>query len=102
MTINNEFFKRTQENMKKIRAENNALTKKVYRIDEKEKKENKTNKTNSDVNSNVIRVDFSKGSQKQLTSSKEVSIDIEERYKRIGESIQRINSLMRELEEKNK
>lgn len=102
MTINDEFFKKTQENLRRIKAQNNNKTMKSYNIDGKAEAEElvsaQPQKTQQE--DNVIVVDF-RNKKSLNTSSKEV-LSIEERYKRIGDSIDRINALMMKLEEQNK
>lgn len=103
MTINDEFFKKTQENLRRIKAQNNQKTMKSYNIDGKAEAEElvsaQPQKTQQE--DNVIVVDFRNKKSLNTSSTKEV-LSVEERYKRIGDSIDRINALMKRLEEQNK
>lgn len=103
MTINDEFFKKTQENLRRIKAQNNNKTMKSYNIDGKAEAEElvsaQPQKTQQE--DNVIVVDFRNKKSLNTSSTKEV-LSVEERYKRIGDSIDRINALMKRLEEQNK
>jgi lipopolysaccharide export LptBFGC system permease protein LptF len=94
MTINDEFFKKTQENLRRIKAQNNQKTMKNYGIDGKsEAEELPSTQPQTTQEDNVIVVDFR--NKKSLVSE-------EERLKRIKQSIQNINALMKELNERNK
>lgn len=104
MTINDEFFKKTQENLRRIKAQNNNKTMKSYNIDGKAEAEElvsaQPQKTQQEDNVIVV-VDFRNKKSLNTSSTKEV-LSVEERYKRIGDSIDRINALMKRLEEQNK
>jgi len=98
MIINDEFFKKTQENLRRIRVQNNKKTMKNYGIDEKSEAEELPS-THQLEEDNVIVVDFK--NKKGLNAPK-VEVSEEERFKRIRQSIQNINALMDELKERNK
>jgi hypothetical protein len=101
MTINDEFFKKTQENLRRIKAQNNKKTLKNYNIDGKAEAEELPS-TQPQVQQqpqqqvqqqdNVIVVDFQKKSKYNQEEA-----NLEARYNKIAKSIQRINKLMQEL-----
>lgn len=100
MTINDAFFKKTQENLRRIKAQNNQKTMKNYNIDGKSEAEElpstQPQVEQQDVN-NVITVDFQKKSKYN-----EHEANLEARYDKIAKSIQRINKLMEELNQQDK
>lgn len=101
MTINDEFFKKTQENLRRIKAENNKTTFKNYRIDGKAEEAEELPSTQplpQKTTNNVVNLsDFRKNKEKDVPK---VNISLEERQKRIAESVKRINDLMDELHKK--
>jgi|GEM_PF-4004847 len=112
MTINDEFFKKTQENLKRIKAQNNQKTMKSYNIETKsaslEAEENNED-THDEQDAPVISLaDFRR---KKLTTVQNKVVPAEEsrysqettedRLQRIKDSIQRINNLMSELNSVN-
>ena len=108
MTINDEFFKKTQENLRRIKAQDNQYTLKKYNIKEGEAEELpstqpvKTEPT--ETQDNVVSLDAFRN-KKQVASqpkSTKVEISTEERMKRVAESVQRINDLMSQLEKNNR
>jgi lipopolysaccharide export LptBFGC system permease protein LptF len=102
MTINDEFFKKTQENLRRIKAQNNQKTMKNYGIDGKsEAEELPSTQPQTTQEGNVIVVDF-KNRKGLNTSAPKAVVSEEERLKRIKQSIQNINNLMSELRERNK
>jgi hypothetical protein len=106
MTINDEFFKKTQENLRRIKAQNNQKTLKSYNIDGKAEAEELSVQEESTITSsdNVVSLDAFKR-KKQVASqpkSTKVELSTEERMKRVGESIKRINDLMEQLEKNNR
>lgn len=101
MTINDEFFKKTQENLRRIKAQNNQKTMKNYNIDGKAEELSSTQPQKSQQEENVIVVDFR--NKKSLNApAPKAEVSEEERLKRIKQSIQNINALMDELRERNK
>jgi hypothetical protein len=96
MTINDEFFKKNQENLRRIKAQNNDKTMKSYNIDGKAEAQKLEPAVQEQEDNNVIVVDFRR---KSLTPPPPPTLSVEERYKRIGESIDRINALMKQLEQ---
>ena len=109
MTINNDFYKRTQENLRKIKAQNNKSTLKNYNIDGKVEdllsvQVDSTEEPVITSSDNVVSLDAFKR-KKQVASqpkSTKVELSTEERMKRVGESIKRINDLMEQLEKNNR
>ena len=103
MTINDEFFKKTQENLRRIKAQNNSKTMKNYNIDGKAEAEElpSTQPQKTQQEDNVIVVDF-RNKKSLNTPAPIVHVSEEERLKRIKQSIQNINALMDELRERNK
>lgn len=106
MTINDEFFKKTQENLKKIKAQNNQKTFKSYNIDGKAEAEelpstqpSKPEPTQETTNNVVNLADFRKNKEKDVVIKSNLSI--EERHKRIAESIKRVHDLMDQLQKNN-
>lgn len=101
MTINDEFFKKTQENLRRIKSQNNQKTMKSYAISGKAEAEElpSTQPQKTQREDNVIVVDFKK---KKSLNTQEDSASEEERLARIGERIKTINALMDELRERNK
>lgn len=103
MTINDEFFKKTQENLKKIKAQNNQKTLKSYNIDGKAEKveelpSTQPSKPAQDNTNNVVNLaDFRKNKDVVIKSS----LSLEERHKRIAESIKRVHDLMDQLQKNN-
>lgn len=102
MTTNNEFFKKTQENLRRIKAENNKKTLRSYNIDGKAEGETEQKTTTTSKNNVISLADYKKNKTPVQPVSEKVELSVEERYKRISESIQRINKLMTELESTNK
>lgn len=107
MSTNDEFFKKTQENLRRIKAQNNQKTMKNYNIDGKaEAEELQSTKPRVQAQQtqkkedNVIIVDFKNKKEINNSASKK-EITEEERLKRIKESIQNINALMEELNKRN-
>ena len=108
MTINDEFFKKTQENLKKIKQQDNQYTLKKYNIKEDEAEElPSTQSVKSEPTKNqdnVVSLDAFRN-KKQVASqpkSTKVELSTEERMKRVSESVQRINDLMSQLEKNNR
>lgn len=105
MTINNEFFKKTQENLRRIKAENNQKTFKSYNIDGKAEAEELSAQEEPTTTSSDNVVSFDAFRRKKQVASQPKSIKVEsteERMKRVGESIKRINDLMEQLEKNNR
>jgi len=108
MTINDEFFKKTQENLKKIKAQNNKYTLKTYNIDGKAEAEElpstqPVTPEPTETQDNVVSLDaFRKKQVASQTKTSRVELSIEERMKRVAESINRINDLMDQLEKNNR
>lgn len=105
MTINDEFFKKTQENLKKIKEKNNQYTLKKYNIkDEAEElpstQPSKTEPVQQTTNNVVNLADFRKTKEKDVVIKSNLSL--EERYARIAESVKRINNYINELEKNNR
>ena len=102
MTINDEFFKKTQKNLRRIKAQNNQKTMKSYNIDGRaEAEELPSTQPQKTQQENVIVVDF-RNKKSLNTPAPIVHVSEEERLKRIKQSIQNINALMDELRERNK
>lgn len=103
MTINDEYFKKTQENLRRIKSQNNNKTMKSYNIDGKAEAEELPSKQpqKTQQEDNVIVVDF-RNKKSLNTPAPKVEVSEEERLKRIKQSIQNINALMDELRERNK
>ena len=104
MTINDEFFKKTQENLKKIKQQDNKYTLKKYNIKEGEAEElpstqSKTKSTQETTNNVVNLADFRKNKEKDVVIKSNLSL--EERHKRIAESIKKVNDLMSQLQKNN-
>jgi hypothetical protein len=100
MTINDEFFKKTQENLRRIKAQNNQKTMQNYNIDGKTEAQNLSEPQQTQQEDNVIVVDFR--SKKSLNTPAAPKKEApEERMERIRQSIQNINALMKELNERN-
>ena len=102
MTTNNEFFKKTQENLRRIKAENNKKTLRSYNIDGKAEGETEQKTTTTSRNNVISLADYKKNKAPVQPVPEKVELSVEDRYKRISESIQRINKLMTELESTNK
>jgi len=103
MTINDEFFKKTQENLKKIKAQNNQKTLKSYNIDGKAEEVEELPSTQpsqpQETTNNVVSLaDFRKNKKDIAIKS---NLSLEERHKRISETVKRINSLMDQLQKNN-
>lgn len=99
MTINDEFFKKTQENLRRIKAQNNKKTLKNYNIDGKAEAEELSStqpQQQDQQQDNVIVVDFQKKSKYNQEEA-----NLEARYNKITKSIERINKLMEELNQRN-
>lgn len=103
MTINDEFFKKTQENLRRIKAQNNKKTMKNYNIDGKAEAQNlsEPQQTQQEDNDNVIVVDFKRKKSLNTPAALKKEVSPEERMERIRQSIQNINALMKELNERN-
>ena len=105
MTINDEFFKKTQENLKKIKAQNNQKTLKSYNIDGKveeveELPSTQPSKPAQETTNNVVNLsDFRKNKEKDVAIK--TNLSLEERQKRITETVKRINDLMSQLQKNN-
>jgi hypothetical protein len=108
MTINDEFFKKTQENLKKIKQQDNQYTLKKYNIkDEAEELPStqpvKTEPTEpTEPTDNVVSLDAFRNKKQVAKQPKSTKISTEERMKRVAESINRINDLMSQLEKNNR
>lgn len=101
MTINDEFFKKTQENLKRIKAQNNQKTLKTYKIDGKAEELPSTQPSKpQQQENNVVSLDAFRKNKEPKTVKKEEPL--EERQKRIAESIKRINNLMEQLQNNNR
>jgi hypothetical protein len=106
MTINDEFFKKTQENLKKIKQRDNQYTLKKYNIKDEAEELPSTQpvKTEPTTQDNVVSLDAFRN-KKQVASqpkTSRVELSTEERMKRVAESINRINDLMSQLEKNNR
>lgn len=104
MTINDEFFKKTQENLKKIKAKNNELTLKSYRINGKaeELPSTQPQQPKQPQENNVVSLDsFKKKKEELQPKSNNSELSLEERQKRITDSVQRINDLLIQLQKNN-
>lgn len=107
MTINDEFFKKTQENLKKIKAQNNKYTLKTYNIKEESAEElpsaQPVTPEPTETQDNVVSLDaFRKKQVASQPKTSRVELSTEERMKRVAESINRINDLMDQLEKNNR
>lgn len=103
MTTNDEFFKKTQENLRRIKAENNKKTMKIYKIDGKAEELPSTQPSKPQQpqqENNVVSLDAFRKNKEPKTVKKEEPL--EERQKRIAESIKRINDLMEQLQNNNR
>jgi hypothetical protein len=101
MTINDQFFKQTQENLRRIKAENNKTTFAIYKIDGKAEELPSTQPSKPQETTNVVSLaNYRKNKENAEENARQVSL--EERQKRISESIKRINSLMEELHKRTK
>jgi hypothetical protein len=104
MTINDEFFKKTQENLRRIKAQNNQKTLNSYNIDGKAEEVEELLSTQpsqpQETTNNVVSLaDFRKNKEKDLVIKSNLST--EERHKRIAESIKRVHDLMDQLQKNN-
>ena len=106
MTINDEFFKKTQENLKKIKQQDNQYTLKKYNIKDEAEELPSTQPAApepTEPTNNVVSLDaFRKKQVANQPKSTKVEISTEERMKRVAESINRINDLMSQLEKNNR
>jgi hypothetical protein len=104
MTINDEFFKKTQENIKKIKKQDNQYTLKKYNIKDEAEELPSTQpvKTEPTTQDNVVSLDAYKKQVASQPKTSRVELSTEERMKRVAESINRINDLMSQLEKNNR
>ena len=107
MTINDEFFKKTQENLKKIKQQDNQYTLKKYNIKDDAEELPSTQPVKSEptkIQDNVVSLDAFRNKKQVASQPKftKVELSTEERMKRVAESVQRINDLMSQLEKNNR
>lgn len=107
MTINDEFFKKTQENLKKIKQKDNQYTLEKYNMKDKAEELPSTQPAApepTEPTDNVVSLDAFRNKKQVAKKSKSTKVEIsaEERMKRVAESINRINDLMSQLEKNNR
>ena len=107
MTINDEFFKKTQENLRRIKAQDNQYTLKKYNIKDEAEELPSTQPAApepTESTDNVVSLDAFRNKKQVANQPKSTKVEIstEERMKRVAESINRINDLMSQLEKNNR
>jgi len=107
MTINDEFFKKTQENLRRIKAQDNQYTLKKYNIKGEAEELPSTQSAApepTEPTDNVVSLDAFRNKKQVANQPKSTKVEIstEERMKRVAESINRINDLMSQLKKNNR